>query len=263
MKLPILDPVIFQIGLLSIRWYSLAYIFGIILAWFVIKYFNSKQRVFNDKNMSDDFFLYAVLSIILGGRIGYVLFYNFLFYIQNPLEIFKIWQGGMSFHGGLIGCIVGSYLLCKKYKINCLAFCDLLAIAAPIGLFFGRIANFINMELYGRITTSKIGVIFPNAGSLPRYPSQLFEAFLEGLVLFCILFYLAKFTKIRKYNGALSGIFLIGYAISRFIVEFFREPDIQIGYILNVFTMGQLLTIPVFVFGGYLVYKSLSSNNKA
>lgn len=260
MQLPILDPVICQIGPLAIRWYSLAYVFGIIFAWFIIKYFNSKQEVFDDKKISDDFFLYGVLSIILGGRIGYVLFYNFLFYIQNPLDIFKIWQGGMSFHGGLIGCIIGSYLLCKKYKINYLAFCDLLCLAAPIGLFFGRIANFINMELYGRITTSKIGVIFPNAGPLPRYPSQLFEAFLEGLVLFCILFSLAKFTKIRKYNGALSGIFLIGYAISRFIVEFFREPDIQIGYILNTFTLGQFLTIPFFVLGGYLVYKSFEKN---
>ena len=132
--------------------------------------------------------------------------------------------------------------------------------AAPVGLFFGRIANFINMELYGRITTSKLGVIFPNAGPLPRYPSQLFEAFLEGLILFCILFCLAKFTKIRKYNGALSGTFLMGYAISRFVVEFFREPDIQIGYIANTFTMGQILTIPILVFGCYLIYKPFTKS---
>jgi len=262
MKLPILDPIIFQIGPLAIRWYSLAYVIGIILAWFIIKYFNSKQRVFDEKKLSDDFFLYAVLSIILGGRIGYILFYNFLFYIENPLDIFKIWEGGMSFHGGLLGCITGLYLLCRKYKINYLAFLDLLAVAAPIGLFFGRIANFINMELYGRTTTSKIGIVFPNAGPLPRYPSQLFEAFLEGLVLFCILFSLAKFTKIRNNKGALSGIFLIGYAISRFTIEFFREPDIQIGFIANIFTLGQLLTIPVFIFGTYLIYKSLNNIKK-
>ncbi len=260
MQLPILDPVIFQIGPIAVRWYSLAYVFGIIFAWFIIKYFNSKEKVFDEKNISDDFFLYSVLSIILGGRLGYVLFYNFLFYIENPIDIFKIWEGGMSFHGGLIGCVVGSYLLCRKYKINYLSFCDLLSIATPVGLFLGRIANFINMELYGKITTSKIGVVFPNADSFPRHPSQLYEALLEGLVLFCILFYLARYTKIRKHNGALSGIFFIGYAISRFIVEFFREPDIQIGYITNTFTLGQLLTIPIFVFGYYLFYKAFSKS---
>lgn len=257
MQLPILDPVIFQIGPLAIRWYSLAYVFGIIFAWFVIKYFNKKHKVFDEKTVSDDFFLYAVLSIILGGRVGYVLLYNTAYYFQNPLDIFKIWEGGMSFHGGLIGCIFGSYLLCKKHKISYLAFCDLLAIATPIGLFFGRIANFINMELYGRVTTSKIGMVFPNAGLLPRHPSQLYEAFFEGLVLFCILFCLARFTKIRKREGVLSGFFLMGYAISRFGIEFFREPDSQIGYIMQYFTLGQILSLPIFMLGCYLVIKKL------
>ncbi|HSQ98123.1 MAG TPA: prolipoprotein diacylglyceryl transferase [Rickettsiales bacterium] len=257
MYLPILDPIIFQIGPLAIRWYSLAYIFGIIFAWFIINYFNKKQTVFNEKAISDDFFLYIVLSIILGGRIGYVLFYNTSYYLQNPLDIIKIWQGGMSFHGGLIGCLIGIYLLCKKHKINYWAFCDLLAVATPIGLFFGRIANFVNMELYGRITTSKIGIIFPNGGPLPRHPSQLYEAFFEGLILFCILFCLARFTKIRRQEGVLSGLFLIGYSISRFSIEFFREPDSQIGYILQYFTLGQILSLPIFIFGCYLISKKL------
>lgn len=256
MQLPIIDPVLVQIGPIAIRWYSLAYVFGIIFAWLTIKYLNSKEKVFDSKTISDDFFTYAVLSIVVGGRLGYVFFYNPSFYLHHPSYIIAIWQGGMSFHGGLIGCIIGSYLLAKKYKINYLSFLDLLAVVSPIGLFFGRIANFINMELYGRITTSKIGMVFPNAGNLPRHPSQLYEALSEGLILFIILFSLANCTNIRKYKGALSGIFLCGYGISRFIVEFFREPDEQIGYILNYFTLGQLLTIPLFIAGIYLIKKA-------
>ena len=262
MKLPILDPIIFQIGPLAIRWYSLAYVAGIILAWLLIKYFNKQNKVFDEKKVSDDFFMYGILSIILGGRLGYIIFYGLPFYLKHPIDIFKIWEGGMSFHGGLIGVILGSYLLCKKHKINFFSFTDLLVIAIPIGLFFGRIANFINLELYGRITTSKIGIVFPNAGNTPRHPSQLYEAALEGLLLFIILFSLAKFTKIKNYKGCLSGIFLIGYGISRFTVEFFREPDIQIGYIMKYFTLGQLLTIPLIITGTILIFCSLNKKYK-
>lgn len=257
MQLPIIDPVFIQLGPLAIRWYSIAYIAGIILGWLLIKYLNKKDKVFDEKKVSDDFFMYAIISIILGGRIGYVLFYNFGFYLHHPLDIFKIWEGGMSFHGGFTGVLIGTYLLCKKYKIDYLSFLDLLAVAAPIGLFFGRIANFINLELYGRVTTSKIGMIFPNAGELPRHPSQLYEATLEGLVLFAILFSLANFTSIRKYKGCLSGIFLVGYGISRFLVEFFREPDVQIGYFMNFFTLGQFLTAPLIIAGFGLIGYSM------
>ena len=260
MRLPVLDPVMLNIGPLAIRWYSVAYILGIIFAWFIVKYFNKTEKVFNEKEASDDFFMYSILSIIIGGRIGYVIFYNFLFYFKHPIDIFKVWEGGMSFHGGLIGVLIGIYLFCKKHKIKYLAFMDLLAIGTPIGLFFGRIANFINMELYGRITTSKIGVIFPNAGELPRHPSQLYEAILEGFILFTLLFCLAKYTKVKKYKGFLSGVFLIGYGISRFIVEFFREPDIQIGYLLKYFTLGQFLTIPLIISGLFLIKYSLKKN---
>lgn len=256
MKLPIIDPVIFQIGPLSIRWYSLAYIAGIIFAWLIIKYFNKKNKIFDEKKVSDDFFMYGIISIILGGRLGYILFYNLTFYLRNPIDIFKIWEGGMSFHGGLLGVIIGSYFFCKKHKINMLSFTDLLVIAIPVGLFFGRIANFINLELYGRVTDSKIGIVFPNAGDLPRHPSQLYEAGLEGILLFTILFLLAKFTKAKDYKGCLSGVFLIGYGISRFIVEFFREPDIQIGYIMKYFTLGQLLSIPLIFIGILMVIYS-------
>ncbi len=261
MKLPIIDPIIFQIGPLAIRWYSLAYVAGLIFAWLIIKYLNKQSKLFDEKKVGDDFFMYEIFSIILGGRLGYVIFYNLPFYFKHPIDIFKIWEGGMSFHGGLIGVLIGTYLLCKKHKINYLSFMDLLATVAPIGLFFGRIANFINLELYGRITTSKLGIVFPNAGDMPRHPSQLYEAVLEGLLLFIILFSLANFTNIRKYKGCLSGIFLIGYGISRFTVEFFREPDIQIGYIMKYFTLGQLLTIPIIVAGTLLIIHSLK--NKA
>lgn len=259
MKLPIVDPIIFQIGPLAIRWYSLAYVAGLIFAWLIIKYFNKQNKVFDEKKVGDDFFMYGIFSIILGGRLGYVLFYNLPFYLKHPIDILKIWEGGMSFHGGLIGVIIGSYLFCKKHKINLLSFTDLLAVAIPIGLFFGRIANFINLELYGRVTTSKLGMIFPGAGDMPRHPSQLYEASLEGLLLFIILFSLAKFTNIKNRKGCLSGIFLIGYGISRFTVEFFREPDIQIGYIMKYFTLGQLLTIPIIIIGILLVVRSMNS----
>jgi phosphatidylglycerol---prolipoprotein diacylglyceryl transferase len=254
--LPQINPAIFKVGNFEFRWYSAAYILGIILCWLVISYFNNngEKKLFTDKKFSDDFFMYAILGIVLGGRIGYTLFYNLYFYIRYPLEIFAIWRGGMSFHGGLMGSIIAIYLICKKYNMNFLKFSDLCAIATPIGLFLGRIANFINMELYGKTTEVAWGVVFPNAGTLPRHPSQLYEAGLEGLLLFIILFSLAKFTKIREKAGFLSGIFLIGYSISRIFIECFREPDNQVGYIMRHFTMGQILSIPLFICGIYLIF---------
>jgi phosphatidylglycerol:prolipoprotein diacylglycerol transferase len=204
----------------------------------------------------DDWIMWAVLGIIIGGRLGYVLFYNFGYYISNPYQILAIWTGGMSFHGGLLGAIVSMFWFCKKYKIDFLKLTDILAVAAPIGLFFGRIANFINMELYGRVTTSKFGVIFPNAGSLPRHPSQLYEAFLEGLLSFVILVLLVKFTKVQDKKGLLSGLFLILYASSRIIVERFREPDEHIGFIFSYVTMGQILSLPLIVVGLVVIFRS-------
>jgi len=253
--LPNINPSIFKIGAFEVRWYSIAYILGIILGWLLILYFNkqSKEKIFKTKEFSDDFFVYAILGIIIGGRLGYILFYNLTYYIKNPLQIFAIWQGGMSFHGGLIGTIIAIYLITKKHNINFWKFADMCAIIAPIGLFLGRIANFINMELYGRITNMPWGIVFPNAGNLPRHPSQLYEAFFEGLILFALLFSLAKYTKIRDKVGALSGIFLIGYSVSRISIEFFREPDIQIGYIINYLTIGQILSIPILIYGIYLI----------
>ena len=251
-----LDPNIISIGPIAIRWYSLAYILGILFTWFLLKSFNNKKPIMS-KEAWDDWLFWAVMGIVLGGRIGYVLFYNFDFYWQNPLQVMAVWHGGMSFHGGLLGSIVSMFFFCKKYKINFFELTDILAIAAPIGLFFGRIANFINMELYGRVTESGFGVIFPNAGGLPRHPSQLYEAGLEGLLLFVVLFCLAKFTKIKEKTGILSGLFLSLYGFARIFVEQFREPDEQIGFLFYKTTMGQLLSLPLIALGIVIIAISL------
>ena len=251
--LPNFNPNLIEIGFLLIRWYSVAYIIGILLALFFLKHFYQKKI---DKEVWDDWLLWAVLGIIFGGRVGYVLFYNFSYYIDNPWQIFAVWQGGMSFHGGLFGTIISMFFFCQKYKINFLELMDTLSIIAPIGLFFGRIANFINMELYGRITGSNFGVIFPNVDNLPRHPSQLYEATLEGLLLFIILFLLAKFTRIRQKSGLLSSLFLMLYSCARMFVEQFREPDEQLGFLFDYqITMGQVLSLPIFIFGfGIIIY---------
>lgn len=258
---PNISPVIFSLGFFELRWYSLAYLLGIMGGWLYITYLNKR---FADNRLSskalDNLPVYMVLAIVLGGRIGYVFFYNFDYYSQHLKEIFMVWQGGMSFHGGLIGSIIGMFLFSKKYKIKFLNFTDLVAAATPIGLCLGRIANFINAELYGRITDVKWGVIFPNQ-FYARHPSQLYEALLEGILLFLVLMLaIFKFDALKK-SGVVSGLFLIGYSISRFIVEFFREPDAQVGYILEYFTMGQMLCIPMFLLGLILLFTSKHIKN--
>lgn len=257
--LPNIDPVALQLGPLAVRWYSLAYIAGILCAMFFLKKQNEQHKIMSAEAY-ENWLVWAVLSVILGGRVGYVLFYNFDYFLTDPLEIFAVWHGGMSFHGGLLGVILGMWLFAKRYKIDFLRLMDVLAIIAPIGLFFGRIANFINMELYGRVTGSSFGVIFPNAGDLPRHPSQLYEAALEGLLLFVILFSLSKFMQIQKRCGALSGAFLIGYGICRIIIENFREPDQQLGFLFANVTMGQILSLPLILLGVFLALRK--SNNK-
>lgn len=254
---PYIDPVIFHIyGPIALRWYGLAYALGIIMSSWYINHLNDKSSCLPSKGgVVEDMIFYAAAGIIIGGRLGYVLFYNIDYYILQPLEIIKIWQGGMSFHGGFIGLVIGIYFLCKKYKLNFLALTDLIACAAPIGLFFGRIANFINGELFGRKTEVAWGIVFPSDEEA-RHPSQLYEAFLEGLLLFFIMFLLRRSGKIRS-SGILSASFLILYGIFRSIAEFFREPDYHIGFIAKYFTTGQILCIP-FVLGGIvlLIYRS-------
>ena len=256
-----LDPILIDFGLLAIRWYSLAYIFGIIIGWWfgkkiilhIKKNFNFKFNI----NEFDNLITYLIISIIIGGRLGYIFFYNLSYYISNPLDVIKIWEGGMSFHGALIGIIIGTYLFSLKRNILTFFLLDIIACVAPIGIFFGRIANFINGELIGKTTAVSWGVIFPAIDTLPRHPSQLYEAMLEGILLFIILNTLI-FTK--KYKmGFSSCLFLILYGVFRIISEFFREPDIQIGYLFNLFSMGTILSF-LMIISGLVVINILKKN---
>ena len=250
---PSIDPVIISIGFIDIRWYSLAYIFGLILGLDLIKRLNKINGNLITTQKLDNFFIWSVVGIILGGRIGYVLFYQTNLFLNNPIYIFEIWNGGMSFHGGLIGIIISIFFFCRINKLSFFYLSDLVALVAPIGLFLGRIANFINTELIGKPTDFFISVIYPTIDNLPRHPSQLYEAIFEGLVLFIILIiFFFKNKKYKKY-GVISGIFLSLYALFRFLIEFLREPDPQLGLLFNLISMGQILSIPFLVFGIILI----------
>jgi len=243
------DPVAFQIFSLEIRWYSLAYIVGILLGWFLSKKLFISEAKISEK--FDDYITFLILGLIIGGRLGYVIFYNFEFYINNLLDIFKIWQGGMSFHGGVIGIIIASYFFAKKNSQNSFSYLDIVSLVAPIGIFFGRIANFINSELYGVETNVAWAVQFIKIDNLYRHPTQLYEAFFEGIVLLLILLYF-KNKSFSKRPGFISGIFLVFYSIFRFTIEFLRVPDDQLGYLLFNLTMGQLISIFFLIIGSYL-----------
>jgi len=257
-----LDPVFIDFGFIAIRWYSLAYIFGIILGWWlgkkiishVIKEVSFK---FNVKEF-DDLITYLIISIILGGRLGYVVFYNLNYYLSNPFDIIKVWEGGMSFHGALLGIIIGTYFFSKKKNVPTYFLLDIIACVSPIGIFLGRLANFINGELVGKVTAVSWGVIFPAIDSLPRHPSQLYEAVLEGAVLFLILNILIFR---RKYKmGTCSYLFLIYYGIFRILSEFFRQPDPQLGLLFNFFSMGTLLSFLMIITGLIILYISQKKN---
>ncbi len=245
------DPVAFQFFSLEIRWYSLAYIMGILLGWIYCK----KKLISNQNVMDifDDYITYIIIGIILGGRVGYVLFYNFKYFFENPFEMLMIWNGGMSFHGGLIGIIVASKLFSNKHKISQFIFLDLVALSAPIGIFFGRIANFINSELYGIETDAPWSVKFILVDNIKRHPSQLYEAFFEGIILFFILNYFFKKDYLKK-PGLISGLFLVFYSVFRFFTEFFRSPDPQMGYLILNLTMGQLISFGFLIIGALLFY---------
>ena len=250
---PTLDPVAVQLGPLAIRWYALAYLGGFLLGWrYGISLLRRSPHALTIKTL-DDFLPWAVVGTILGGRTGYVLFYNASDYLAHPLEALQVWHGGMSFHGGMIGVILAAFLFTRKNKIPFLVFTDILACVTPIGLGLGRLANFINGELFGRVTDAPWGMVFPRGGDLPRHPSQLYEAFAEGIVLFLILFLLSKNPKIWERTGQLSGFFLLFYGLLRFSLEFFRAPDQQLGFLFVGATMGQLLCVPMMMAGLYLV----------
>jgi len=256
---PRIDPVLVHIGPLAVRWYALAYIVGIIAGWFYARAIIASQRLWGGPAPLtvidfDDFIIWVTLGIILGGRTGYVLFYNFPHFASHPFEIFELWNGGMSFHGGVAGCIVAVCLFARYRSIPILSLGDVTTAVAPIGLFLGRLANFINGELWGRPADVAWAMIFPNGGPVPRHPSQLYEAALEGLVLFVVLGALVRWGALKR-PGLVTGASALGYGLARIFCEFFREPDAQLGFLWGGLTMGMLLCIPLILAGiGVIAY---------
>jgi phosphatidylglycerol:prolipoprotein diacylglycerol transferase len=250
---PDFDPVLVQIGPFAIRWYALAYIAGILLGWLYARAIIKRPQLWGGRAPMtttdfDDFILWVTLGIILGGRIGYVLFYNFPYFAAHPTEVFEIWHGGMSFHGGFTGCVLAVVLFARKRGISILSLGDVTCAVGPIGLFLGRIANFINGELWGRPSDVPWAMVFPTGGPMPRHPSQLYEAVLEGLVLLVVLALVIRAGALRR-PGLVIGCFAVSYAIARVICEFFREPDAQLGFLWGGMTMGMLLSVPLFLAG--------------
>ena len=262
------DPVFIDLGVFQIRWYSIAYIVGIILCWiYAIKIIKEMAKKHNftmiKQIVFDDLIIYLMIGIIFGGRLGYVFFYNFEYYSKNSSEILKLWEGGMSFHGGLLGVIIATIIFSKIKKINFFYFADIICCVAPIGLFLGRVANFINGELFGKISTLPWSVIFPNGGNISRHPSQINEAILEGNILFILINFFAFKKQLILKAGYVSGLFLIFYSIARIIGENFREPDIHLGYFFNYFSMGSILSSITFLAGCFIIFfiKNNEQNN--
>ena len=243
------DPIAIQFFSLEIRWYSLAYIFGVLIGWFYCKKILIKDAKII--KLFDDFISYLIIGIILGGRLGYILFYNLDYYLNNLIEILMIWQGGMSFHGGLLGVMASTIIFCKKHDLNKYIFLDLISASAPIGIFLGRVSNFINSELYGRETDVLWSVIFMKVDKITRHPSQIYEALLEGIILFFIMFLLIRKNYLER-PGLISALFLILYSLFRFFVEFYREPDEQLGFVFLNLSMGQIISLVFLCYGFYL-----------
>ena len=260
---PEIDPVLIEIGPVAIRWYALAYVGGLFFAWWYVARLAEHKDAPLSRQHADDFLLWATAGVIIGERLGYVVFYNLSFYLDNPIAIFRLWDGGMSFHGGLIGVCLAVIVFARRNKLPLFEFSDLIGCAAPVGLFLGRIANFINGELWGRASDVPWAMVFPGAGPEPRHPSQLYEAMFEGFILFWVLFYLVHYTQARRYPGLLAGVFMIGYGVSRFLVEYVREPDSHLGLLGGFISMGQLLSLPVILFGIYLINHGIRAHRKA
>ncbi len=252
LSFPQIDPIAISLGPFAIRWYALAYIGGLLIAWWYCRWLATRPPREVGSEAFDDFLLWATLGIVLGGRLGYVLFYKPGFYLANPLEIFMVWQGGMSFHGGLLGVAVAEVVFARRRGIPLFALTDIVACAAPIGLFLGRIANFVNGELFGRPSEAPWAMIVPHGGPLARHPSQLYEAGLEGILLFLALYVVVRLRALEV-SGLLTGAFLIGYALARMAAELFREPDAHLGFLAGGVTMGQVLSLPMALAGLGLV----------
>jgi phosphatidylglycerol:prolipoprotein diacylglycerol transferase len=251
---PQIDPVLFHLGPLHVRWYGVMYILGFISTYLLVRHQIKKYALHDLKQHYENLNTILIISMIIGGRLGYVLFYNFFYYLEHPLEIAAIWHGGMSFHGALLGVILGGYLYCRHQKLNFFKTADIYVVTVPIGLGLGRIGNFINGELYGRVTDVPWAMIFPAGGPFPRHPSQLYESLLEGLLLFVILWKLKDIQPQRKWaSGVMLSHFLILYGLFRLVVEFFRQPDSHIGFIIASITMGQILSI-LMVFMGIILF---------
>ncbi|TBW34741.1 prolipoprotein diacylglyceryl transferase [Siculibacillus lacustris] len=251
---PAFDPIAVQLGPLAIRWYALAYIAGILIGWWWVRRLIADDRPWGGRPRPnapeiDDFVLWATLGIVLGGRIGYVLFYNPAHYLANPSEIVMVWKGGMAFHGGFLGSVAAMVLFARGRSFSFLTLFDLFAAAAPIGLFFGRLANFVNGELWGRTSDVAWAMVFPYAGPVARHPSQLYEAALEGVLLFAVLAVIVARTDVLRRPGLLAGLFATGYGLARIAAEFFREPDAQLGFLAGGVTMGQVLSLPMVAAG--------------
>ena len=250
---PAIDPVAFELGPLVVRWYALSYLVGFVAGWRLAIYLARRSPIRPNGEDADAFIVWAIIGVILGGRLGYVLFYNLPVYAENPLSALWIWEGDMAFHGGLIGMLLAMYIFARVRGFRFLALGDLIAAVVPIGIFFGRIANFIHGELYGRVSDVSWAVTCPAGGGLPRHPSQLYEAFLEGLVLFIVMMVMMRSQRLRARPGTIGGTFLMLYGLFRFLVEFVREPDAQLGFLWLGATMGQILSVPMILLGLALV----------
>lgn len=262
LEFPNISPIIFSIGPVAIRWYSMAYLLGIVLAWILIKRNIKKYNLSLEADKLEDLVFYITLGIIVGGRLGYVLFYGGSSFLHNPIQILEVWKGGMSFHGGVLGVIIGAYLFARKVNYKFLGITDLVVLYAPIGIFCGRIANFINDELWGRVTDVAWAVRFPNGGYLPRHPSQLYEAFFEGIVIFSILNWVWRYKYVCERSGFVSALFVLLYGVFRVMMEQFREPDEQLGFLWGSLTMGQILSLPLMFVGLWvLIYLCYSKKD--
>lgn len=261
---PAIDPVIVAIGPFAVRWYALSYIIGLILGWQMAMWLARKPESRITPEQVDGFLVWATIGVVLGGRLGYVIFYNPGFYWQHPLEILSVWKGGMSFHGGMLGVILAMVLYAKRQAISLFGFADIVACVAPLGLFFGRLANFINGELWGRVAPDvPWAMVFPGGGPEPRHPSQLYQAVLEGLVLFVLLNLVRWKSEAGNRPGALAGLFLVGYGCARIIGELFRQPDEQLGYLVLGTTMGQWLSLPMVLLGLWLMARARQHDQPA
>ena len=270
MAFPDIDPVIFAIGPVQVRWYGLAYVAGILLGWRYARMLVSNERLWPAAGPRmtpldiDDFLLWATVGIVAGGRIGYILFYDFAAVAANPVRALEIWNGGMSFHGGFVGATLAMVFFARRHAIPLWSLFDIVASVAPIGIFFGRIANFVNGELWGRVTDVPWAMVFPTGGPMPRHPSQLYEACLEGLLLFILLQILIRSFRAFRSPGLVTGSFVALYALARIFVEFFREPDVQLGYLAgNWLTMGMVLSLPMLAAGLWAILRARKTDSRA